>query len=96
METTVRDLIKQELKSNPNWLETFDSGLIQALAKMNSDILAEKATVVEGDLLVEKKILPKKYFHRILLYEKLRQHKRCKKNDYGEKMLKLMKERQEV
>ena len=96
MDVSLRSVIKEHLKSNPDWLEQFDSRHISALVKMNSDILSESVQMVGDDgFLIERKILPKKYFHKIRLYAKLRQHRRCKKNQYGERMLALMKQNKE-
>jgi hypothetical protein len=92
METSIRDAIKQDIKKDTDFWERAGTKEIKALMRINADVLEETVTVIDNQgFQVEKKVLPRKYLHKIVLYEKLREHRRCKKNDYGERMLKLMK-----
>jgi hypothetical protein len=97
METSVRDFIKNEVKKNPNWLDAFGTKEITILARLNSDILEEEVEVIDSQgFKINKRIIPRKYLDKYVLYETLRKNRRVKKNDHGEKMLKLRQERKKT
>ena len=97
METELIKEIREGLKNDPNWVERWGSRHIVGVCCIFESVLKEEvpaAFIARQSSKMPMPIIIQKYFTRYRLYEALRKHKRCKKNDHGEKMLKKMKEQE--
>jgi hypothetical protein len=94
MEVELIKEVKELVKKDPNWVETFDTRRLKCLAAINSDILEEEIHMIDKQgFRITRRIIPKHYLNRYTLYQKLRENKRVKKNEHGEAMLKKSKEK---
>lgn len=68
--------IRRILKENPNWSLAITGPQLMDLAALNSDILNITINYVEGSSIKSRKIVDPKYKDPVVLYKKLREHKR--------------------
>jgi hypothetical protein len=93
MDASLVSEVKSLIKSDPDWVEKFDSKRLKVLCAINRDILQEEVTAVDSEgFLTKKQIVPRKFLNKYTLYKRLREKRRCPKNKHAEEIIKTMED----